>query len=144
MQPTHLNWGIKTSLLAYVATLEDGKVELTAPAVKTDSGFNFTYDASASSPDQMQFRGGVLITGYWGSMRIPINDPQLRINATKVELAIRIDSFTGTTKYEVIAQGDFDESANTCALNLTYAGQMILGQQYQVGQPIDSATIHFG
>ncbi|MFM6979812.1 MAG: HtaA domain-containing protein, partial [Micrococcales bacterium] len=91
----------------------------------------------------MQFRGGVLITGYWGSLSIAIKDPQLKIEGDKAELAIRFDSYAGNTKFDVIAQGDFDASANSSALNLTYTGQMILGQQYQVGQPIDSATIQF-
>jgi hypothetical protein len=44
----------------------------------------------------------------------------------------------------VIAQGSYDSNTNSCDLNLTYTGQMLLGQQYQVGQPIDSATVQFG
>lgn len=149
MSETTLVWGIKSSLLGYIATLEDGQVEVSLPATRVENDFNFQLDSNASDYDaaaaqgSLQFRGQVLITGYWGTMRIQIADPKLSIAAGEAELAIRIDSFTGETKFETIAKGEFDSASNTCTLRLTYGGQMILGQQYQVGQEINSATINW-
>lgn len=142
-----LSWGIKSSLLAYISTLEDGSIETFHPASKHDSGFKFELDESDSSFDiassfgHLQFRGRVLLSGYFGAMRIEIKDPRLTINGSHGELALRFDSYKGTTTYEAVASGEYDPNTSTCQLNLTYTGQMLLGQQYQVGQSIDSAQV---
>jgi hypothetical protein len=145
-----LIWGVKSSLLNYVASLDDGKVEVVAPAQANGKAFSFPIQDSqtefdpASGNGILQFQGGLNITGYFGALRIAINEPQLRITNGVAELAIKFEGYKGKTSFDVIAQGSYDSNTNSCDLNLTYTGQMLLGQQYQVGQPIDSATVQFG
>lgn len=146
---TTLTWGIKDSLVEYVEGLEDGAVEATAPAQRIEGGFSFQLDPDASSFDAearigiLQFRGAVVLTGYWGTMRIELNDPQLRFAETATDLLVRTSSmFTGERFDPIVTVAVNQEGPDLLGeTRLTSAGRLLLGEQYQVGQELSPLRV---
>lgn len=144
-----LRWGIKESLLAYIDRIEDGVIESSAGASFSDGTFSFEFDEAQSTYDSttangmLQFRGSVIITGHWGAMRVEIHDPQLQIDGTTGALSTRTNSPISAERFEVFATlSEVTPSPTLSAhVNLAAAGRMMLGQQYSVGQELDSLTV---
>lgn len=147
----HLIWGVKESLLDYVEGLEDGRVELTPPASRNGKEFSFTLDAEASdfNPETrigiLQFRGSVLLTGHWESMRVQIKDPQLRIGEIATDLLVHTSSMFTGDRFEPIASVAVSafEPNLIGTTRLTSTGRMLLGEQYQVGQELSELKVIF-
>ncbi len=144
-----LSWGIKDSLLAYIDRIEDGVIATSSGADFSDGTFTFRFDETSSAFEQttaqgvLQFRGSVIITGHWGAMRVEIHDPQLRIEGTEGFLSTRTNSPISAERFE-----DFATLSNItvqptldASVKLASAGRMMLGQQYSVGQELDSLTV---
>lgn len=148
---TTLTWGVKQSFVAYVESLEDGLIELVAPATRSDDEFVFTLDPDASDFDpetqsgSLQFSGSVIFTGYFGTMRVEINNPLLRIADGRGELFVQIPSmFTGERLDSLVSLQIINaESELRATTRLTSPGRMILGQQYQVGQELSDVTVRW-
>lgn len=144
-----LTWGIKQSLLEYVESLEDGVIEATAPATREDAQFSFSLNAAASdfnaatNEGMLQFSGSVIMTGYWGSMRIEIHDPRLRLSGTSGDLLVRVKNVIGADRLEQFALITVTATQPELKAEVTLApaGRMMLGQQYSVGQSLDELTV---
>lgn len=146
---TTLIWGIKKSLLEYVEGLEDGTVEVTAPATRTGGEFTFTLDEEASDFDPatrrgiLQFRGSVVLTGYWGTMRVELTDPQLSVGEIATDLLVKTSSMFTGERFDPIASVAVTtfEPELLGTTRLTSAGRLLLGEQYQVGQELSDLRV---
>ena len=144
-----LSWGIKDSLLAYIGRIEDGLIETSAGATRDGDEFQFSFDETASSFDVdssegvLQFRGSVIITGHWGSMRVEIHDPRLTLVAGSGDLATSTKSVFGDDRVEAFASVNLTTPAPslTATTALTAAGRMLMGQQYNVGQELNPLQV---
>ena len=144
-----LRWGIKESLLAYIDRIEDGVIETSAGAEFSDGTFSFTFDEATSTYDSslrlgmLQFRGSVIITGHWGAMRVEIHDPQLQVDGPTGSLSTRTNSPISAERFEEFATLSEVTSPPTltATTNLAAAGRMMLGQQYSIGQELDSLEV---
>lgn len=144
-----LSWGIKDSLLAYIARIEDGLIETTSGASREGDNFLFSYDEAASNFDVdssegvLQFRGSVIFTGHWGSMRVEIHDPQLHLSGGTGELATSTKNIIGSDRVEAFATVSLLTPAPvlTASTVLTAAGRMLMGQQYNVGQELNTLQV---
>lgn len=144
-----LRWGIKESLLAYVEGLEDGSVKTEGLVIREGNEFVFPLDQEASDFDPatrlgtLQFQGSVTLSGYWGSMRIELTDPQLKFTDINTDLLVRVSSMFTGERFESIAAvavTEFEPELTGTA-RLTSAGRMLLGEQYQVGQELDPLRV---
>lgn len=146
-----LHWGIKESLLAYVEGLEDGSVETVGPVIRQGNEFVFPLDQDASDFDPatrlgtLQFQGSVTLSGYWGSMRIQLTDPQLKMTDINTDLLVRVSSMFTGERFEPIAAVAVTqfEPELTGTTRLTSAGRMLLGEQYHVGQELDPLRVNW-
>lgn len=144
-----LIWGIKQSLVEYVESLEDGVIDVTEPAVRDALEFHFAFDPTASSYDEetrtgtLQFRGSVVMTGYWGAMRVEVNDPKLELHDASGKLSVRTSSVFSGERFDVIAFLDVaaHQPELTASVKLTPAGPNVFGPQYQVGQEMSELRV---
>lgn len=149
MTMTTLTWGIKESLIAYIERLEDGLFETTAGASRFGNEFQFPQDEGASTfdPDTqlgvLQFRGSVIITGHWGSMRVEINDPRITLSGETGEICTLIKSVFGDDSFLTFGTLSVTAPAPklTAGVALATGGQSLMGQQYTVGQELSPLSI---
>lgn len=148
---TTLVWGIKPSFVQYVESLEDGQVELIEPATRNDDGFIFPLNIEASDFDSetqtgsLQFSGSVIFTGYFGTMRVEVRNPLLRIADGRGELFVHTPSMFTDERLDslVSVQITSTEQGLHATTRLTSPGRMILGQQYQVGQELSELAVRW-
>jgi len=144
-----LHWGIKESLLRYIDGLEDGSMQVVDPASRDGSEFTFPLDVAASDFDTqtrvgtLQFRGSVILSGHWDSLRIEVNDPQLKITNINTDLLVRVTSiFTGERFLALAAVAITEFEPELIGVTrLTSAGRSLLGEQYQVGQELAALRV---
>jgi hypothetical protein len=145
-----LSWGIKESLLAYIERLDDGAIDITAGASREGNEFHFTFDESSSDFNEeagegvLQFRGSVVLTGHWGAMRVEIHDPRLTIAGGGAgDIEIRTNSVLSGERFETFATLTVTSSgpALEATTSLAAPGQLILGQQYSVGQELSQLRV---
>lgn len=144
-----LTWGIKTSLLGYVESLEDGEITVSAPAARDGMLFTFALDEAASDFDAktqtgvLQFSGSVVLSGYGGQMRIELTDPRVTLRNGTGFLAIRLQSMFTGERFEPIAAVSLSAAEPALVLDakLTGEGCSIFGPQYQAGQELSPITI---
>lgn len=74
---TALEWGIKESLIRYVASMADGSVTAHAPAQAIPGGFSFPASRSAPTDGSLWFSGSVTLSGHGGMLKLQIEDPWL-------------------------------------------------------------------
>ena len=147
-----MTWPVKASFVGYVKRLEDGEVSLADGAAETDAGYRFGSPESevsfdvASQTGTLPFAGKVTFSGYWGALRVEINEPRVELTEGKGTLSVKIGGVIGTPRWEAIAGVEVSEFSGerlTLTVRLTAAGRMLLGEQYQVGQELDPAVISF-
>ncbi len=148
---TTLTWAVKESLVRYVSGLEDGEIQTTSPAERFGNVFQFQLDEEASDFSEtnnsgtLQFRGSLILTGHWGSMRVELTDPKLVTDGGALEVQTRTINPISGDRFETIARGtlvsDSDSAESLGKVTLTAAGRMIFGEQYQVGQELSDLYI---
>jgi hypothetical protein len=144
-----LTWGIKTSLLEYVESLEDGAITVSAPAVREGMLCSFSLDEAASDFDAdtqtgvLQSSGSVVLSGYGGQMRIELTDPRMTLQNGAGFLAIRLQSMFTGERFEPIAAVSVSATEPTLVFDakLTPAGCSIFGPQYQAGQELSPISV---
>lgn len=147
-----MTWPVKASFVGYVKRLEDGEVSLGDGATETEAGYLFNSPESEVSFDlsslagTLPFAGKVTFSGYWGALRVEINEPRIELNEGKGTLSVKTGGVIGAPRWEAIAGVQVSETADrhlSLEVRLTAAGRMLLGEQYQVGQELDPAVISF-
>ncbi len=160
---TSLVWGVKGSLVSYVRGLHDGEIAVQAPATAAtpaqaarlggSEAFAFAPDRAGSHYDsttrtgQLQFRGAVVFSGHFDTMRVELIDPRLDLHDGTGTLSLRTNGRIGTPRWDAIATAEIlstpgtEPPGITLDLALTAAGRLLLGQQYPVGQALAPATV---
>ncbi|WP_166872657.1 HtaA domain-containing protein [Salinibacterium sp. ZJ450] len=151
-----LTWSIKDTLLAYIEALDDGVVEALAPASRDEAGFLFPVDEAASDFDAsnltgiLQFVGTVKLTGHWGMLDVELRDPRIELTGQSGTLLVRERGGRNPGTMLPFASLELDSASATdapghidAAASLTGHGQLLLGGQYRVGEPLSRLRITF-
>lgn len=147
-----LVWAVKDSLISYIESLDDGKVETVEPATRAQSGFRFPGQEVADGDHgdgTLQFFGVVRLTGYWGALDIELRDPMITFDGERGTLLVRERGVLDPNRFLPFADLVFDNqmvdisagSGFEAAASLTGQGQLLLGGQYQVGQALSPVRI---
>lgn len=78
-----LEWGIKQSLVRYIAGMADGSIVVSEPATAVEGGFRFPSAAlpGVTEPSRndstLCFAGSVTLTGHGGMLKLVFTDPRL-------------------------------------------------------------------
>lgn len=78
-----LEWGIKQSLVRYIAGMADGSIVASKPATAVEGGFRFPSAASPGVTEPSRndgalcFAGSVTLTGHGGMLKLVFTDPWL-------------------------------------------------------------------
>lgn len=72
-----LEWGIKQSLVRYIAGMADGVVVAGEPATGAKGGFRFPTAAPPQADGTLRFAGSVMLTGHGGMLRLVVAEPWL-------------------------------------------------------------------
>jgi hypothetical protein len=131
-------WPIKTSLTAYIESLDDGQVEVTAPAARRPEGFWFPLREGATTEpgDSMEFGGSVRLTGHWGMLDVEFRDPRLDFDDAGAVLLVRErggkqDRFVAIAR--LTRQPGTEATEADFSATLTGEGAFLLGGQYPAG-----------
>ena len=147
MNTSALNWAIKDSLVAYISDLDDGELDASAGATRTDDGFAFEgvsdtdFDRTTLT-GSLAFRGTVTLRGHDGMLNIVVTDPCVVLDNGTGEVRVAQPGATdgrqlGIAKLAATLAGD----TLTCTAHLTVTGVNVLGPQYMPGAEIASLRI---
>jgi hypothetical protein len=137
---TGMLWPIKTSLTAYIESLDDGQIDVTDPAERRPEGFWFPpRDGSAKAEPgrSMEFAGSVRMSGHWGMLDVEFRDPRLDFDDAGAVLLIRERGGIGQDRFVAIARLTPRPATSATpadfAAALTGEGAFLLGGQYPAG-----------
>lgn len=142
-------WPIKTSLTAYIESLDDGKIDVMDPAESRPEGFWFPLRAGGSGTaagGSMEFAGSVRLSGHWGMLDVEFRDPRLDFDDVGAVLLIRERGGINQDRFVAIArltrQLDASATATDFAAALTGEGAFLLGGQYPAGTALSPVRLH--
>jgi hypothetical protein len=144
-----LEWGIKDSLVRYIESLADGSITLTDSAELREAGFSFPCDFANSSYDSatatgiLQFVGTVSLSGHWGALSISLSRPRLElVNGTGQLKMAQLGLFSSEPFYTFATVTAHDGPlGEDFAVELAPGGRAVMGEQYQVGQQLDTLRL---
>ncbi len=147
MNTSALDWAIKDSLVAYISDLDDGELNTSAGATRTDDGFAFEGVSDAdfdrtTLTGSLAFRGTVALRGHDGLLNIVVTDPTVVLDNGSGEVLVAQPGATdgrrlGIAKLAATLKG----TTLTCTARLTVTGVNVLGPQYMPGAEIASLRI---
>lgn len=130
---TALDWGVKASLLAYVRSMADGRVETVGGATTTGTGFRF------EGADALAFRGVVTLTGHGGMLRVTIADPAIvQVDGGWVLEITDPDDPSSRLPFATIGAFDGRRAGDTA---LTQHGADLFFGPYERGTAIDDPVV---
>jgi len=143
-----LTWSIKDSLLGYIRSVDDGEVRAHEPAKESTEGFRFPADSDptfdlSTGEGEAQFLGSVVLSAYFGSMRIEIRSPHISVHDDRGTLSVRMggvlqpEQFVPVITLERIPA----ETGVTFRTRLTAEGRTLFGEQYSVGQEFSPLVV---
>lgn len=142
-----LTWTIKNSLVAYISDLDDGELNASAGATRTDDGFAFEgvsdtdFDRTTLT-GTLAFRGTVALRGHDGMLNIVIIDPRVVLNNGSGEVRVAQPGATDGRQLGIAKLGaTLEDNILTCTAHLTVTGVNVLGPQYMPGAEIASLRI---
>lgn len=152
-----LTWNVKDSFVAYVEALDDGAAEALSPASRLEAGFHFPWDEAVpvQDPDSfsgaLQFLGAVRFAGHWGALDVELRDPRIELAGGAGTLLVRERGGLEAGKmlpFAGLEAGPCVEGADGSLLlelsaSLTGHGRLLLGGQYNAGQPLSPLQIAF-
>lgn len=144
-----MQWGIKESLVSYIESLSDGSITLTEPAERDETGFLFPSDVDTSTFDSdtgsgvIQCRGAVSLTGHWGALSISLTTPRLElVNGTGQLKMAQLGLFSSEPFYTFATVTARDASLlDDFVVELAPGGRAVMGEQYHVGQQLDTLRL---
>lgn len=134
-----LEWPIRTSFVAYVEALPDGRVEVEGGASRTaDGGFVFP----AIQGEELAFAGSVRFHGHAGVLDVTIADPRVEAHGESADVTVALVS--GRIRFATVgALARIDAGVvSATEVAATDDGAYVLGGIYQPGAPLDSFTVH--
>jgi hypothetical protein len=142
-------WPIKTSLTAYIESLDDGKIDVTDPADRHPEGFWFPLREGGATTEpggSMEFAGCVRLTGHWGMLDVEFRDPRVDFDDAGAVLLIRERGTVNQDRFVSIArltrQAETSATATDFAAVLTGEGAFLLGGQYPAGTALSPVRLH--
>ncbi|GAA1868763.1 HtaA domain-containing protein [Myceligenerans crystallogenes] len=152
----HLNWGIKPSLLMYVAGAPGGRLAV-APEVGGDGAeFRFPGDAGRSAglegggttpdADAFAFGGSVAFFGHFGTFVGEVGDPEVRRAGDDwVMSVLERDSGVRTDAFRLVGQPeDKDGALHWAQVEVSHAGAVLWGGNYPAGTAFEPISVEFG
>ena len=147
MNTSALTWAIKDSLVAYISDLDDGELNTSSGATRTDDGFAFEhmnvgdFDRTTLS-GTLAFRGTVTLRGHGGMLNIVVTDPCVVLENGTGEVRVAQPGATDGRQLGIAKLGATLEGETlTCTAHLTVTGVNVLGPQYMPGAEIASLRI---
>ncbi|WP_167136619.1 HtaA domain-containing protein [Diaminobutyricimonas sp. TR449] len=148
-----LTWAVKDSFDSYIERLDDGVIETVDPASRGDAGFEFPLDQAKPAEDTghgpLQFLGGLLFSGHWGALQVQLREPAIEFSGETGTLWVREHGSSDPTKRLPFAdltvrQRQINADGSTvveAAALLTGHGRLVLGAQYNAGEPLSDVRI---
>lgn len=148
----HLDWGIKLSLLMYVAGAPGGRLE-TDGVAGTGNAFHYPLDqdrtpAASADATAYAFTGSVRFWGHFGSFVADVADPEVRPAGEDAgsDWAMSIlDRETGvrTAAFRLAGAPDRTEEGRLAwdTVELTEDGAKLFGGSYKAGTRFDPVAI---
>lgn len=148
--PAGLTWGVKRSLLQYIAGLPDGGHTTSGGAYVCETSF-FTFPPERGADNtqecaELRFRGSLQLGGHAGMLQIIITDPRVVRSESGMVLTIA-DRTGGPGESERLAIADLEinDAYRTrhglvlplMTATLTSAGCEIFGGHYPPGEQLD-------
>lgn len=150
-----MHWGLKRSLLSYVARAPDGRCSATDGARASDSGgFHYALDAvdvdASGAIARLAFSGDVRLSAHGGMMFVSIKDPALVLGEDGETLLLHdaLGAAGGgsiefascsVTKVETPAGAVIGISVGQ--VHLTQQGPQLFGGYYSPGEPFEDFQI---
>lgn len=142
-------WPIKTSLTAYIESLDDGRIDVKEPAERRPEGFWFPLreGGAATGPGgSMAFAGSVRLSGHWGMLDVEFQDPRVDFDDAGAVLHIRERGGSNQERFVAISrltrQPTAATGAATFATVLTGEGAFLLGGQYPAGTALSPVMLY--
>ncbi|RPF21730.1 HtaA domain-containing protein [Myceligenerans xiligouense] len=156
----HLDWGIKPSLLMYVAGAPGGRLAVDPEVGGEGASFWFGLDAERSASLEgggttsdaraFAFGGSVAFFGHFGSFVGEIGDPEIRadgeggdwtLSVLDRESGVRTDAFRLVGEPEVADDG---RRLTWSQVEVSVAGAGLWGGNYPAGTPFEPVTVELG
>lgn len=134
-----LEWGVRSSFLAYVDRLPDGRARADTGAVR--EGDVFLFPGERLSPQEYLFSGSVHFFGYAGVLNVSFADIRVSLADDFGEVSATVDS-TRVRLAELAEPEHIGSGTITCStVTLTDDGTAVLGGVYPPGTHADPVTI---
>ncbi|WP_166408768.1 HtaA domain-containing protein [Labedella phragmitis] len=138
---THLDWGIKETLVGYVTGMADGEVatEDGAGAV----GRSFRFPLVRRDGDVLSFSGRVVMTGHGGLLNVVIGDPAIEHGTDGWTLTIADPDVPDDRLVFATLEGieESDAGLTVASAALTEPGADLFFGPYTRGTPLDAPTV---
>jgi hypothetical protein len=137
--PVCLEWGVRTSLLAYVEALPDGCVQAGDGAIRR--GEVFAIPGRPTGADVFAFDGTVHFAGHHGVLDVTLT--AFRLHRTGETAELFADIAGELTRIAELAGVRTDDGAllHSGMVTLTDDGAAVLGGVYSPGTPLAPITV---
>lgn len=148
-----MSWGVKRSLVSYVAKLPDGSFSTAAGATMDSERHEFAFEYAGYSwttdDDEFtaKYRGILEIRGHGTMLHIVVIDPWIVFKGEAVHLTVAADADSAEriqfAKLLISSPPETGDGLNQWAAipaRLTEDGGYLLGPQYFEGQMLDPVT----
>jgi hypothetical protein len=138
---THLDWGIKETLIGYVTGMADGEVAAESGAETV--GRSFRFPLARRDGDVLSFSGRVVLTGHGGLLNVVIADPAVERGADGWTLSIADPDVAGDRLVFATLEGvtENDSGLTVDSAALTEAGSDLFFGPYTRGTPLDAPAV---
>jgi hypothetical protein len=138
---THLEWGIKETLVGYVTGMADGEVTTEDGAEAVGSSFRFPL--AQRDGDVLSFTGRVVMTGHGGLLNVVIAAPTLEHGPDGWTLTIADPDVPGDRLVFATLEGvaETDGGLTVASAALTESGADLFFGPYTRGTPLDVPTV---
>jgi hypothetical protein len=138
---THLDWGIKETLVGYVTGMADGEVAVEDGAEAV--GRSFRFPLTRRDGDVLSFRGRVVMTGHGGLLNVVIADPALERGSEGWTLTIADPDVPGDRLVFATLEGVTETGAGLTvgSAALTESGADLFFGPYTRGTPLDAPSV---
>jgi hypothetical protein len=135
-------WGIKASLVAYVRSLADGRIDVSGGAEERAGGL-FAFPVVGAEDREVRCRGSVVLRGHGALLDVAIVDPWIDPSAGTLSIAAQWTEPPGERL--VIARmpvAPRSDGWTASPVLLTADGALTLGAlQYYEGQQVDDVAL---
>ena len=141
---TAMLWGIKASLIGYVAALDDGSVEAEAPAERRGDAFWFP---AAAAGGELEFAGAIRLRGHWGMLDLEVREPRMTFEGDRGTLLVHERGRDGFLPFADLVRDAADAGTHAESpigvwrASLTGHGAQLIGGQYPAGTELDPVRI---